>query len=449
MSVINEGVRNFLINAGYAQKSWSLDAESLWTDAAQKAFDDGKLTDEKLADLQKTKVKAADLFGGARVKTAGERYDNTKSVAKHVRTGEAVRDDQGREVQTISQREHAKAGAFLKRLAQRSGLPCELNEHEQHLLAECYDDVWCGKVGGEFKTGIEGMRVKTLLDDATSGGQELVPEFFDTNVIQYPLLHSELLPKIDLVNVSRGSSVETAAIGNPTVTWGTAEGTGLTAFTTTSLVSGIDTDIHPFAVAIEIGRDFLSDAAVDIGRVLTENVGQRLLSELDRVIVSGAGGTEPAGIFGTSGMTDIGAPAGGNGAAPQVNDYEALMFAVGKQYRNPTMRCSFIANDVTYRRAQSIPTGGADATRVFGMRYSSYELMGNPFCVQNGLANTYAAFGALAKYRLYRRQAQEVRFETAGKTLTLANTVLLNVRGRYGGKVVDANAFAFSDNWQA
>src|SRR4051812_3437975 len=125
------------------------------------------------------------------------------------------------------------------------------------------------------------------------------------------------------------------------------------------------------------------------------------------------------------------------------------MFGIGKQYRNPAMRPAFITNDTSYRRARSIPVGAADARRVFGMDEQSYMLLDYPVCVNNSVSNAYAMFGALAKYRLYRRQAQEVRFETAGKTLALANTVLLVVRGRFGGKVVDANAFSFSDNWQA
>lgn len=370
-------------------------------------------------------------------------------MAKHTRTGLPVLDDRGREVQTISQYENAKAGAFLKKLAQKSGLPCELNEHEQGLLAECFDDEWCGRIGGRWEAGINGMRVKVLLDDATSGGQEVVPEFFDSNIVTYPLLFGEIVPRVSIVNVSRGSTVESAAIGNPTMTWAADESTSITAFTTTSLVTELNTDIHPVTCAIEIGRDFLSDAAVDVGAILTRNIGQRLLSELDRVILSGNGSTEPAGLFGTSGMTDIGTPAGGNGAAPQVNDYEALMFGVPKQYRTASLNCCFIGNDVTYRRSRSIPVGGSDARRVFGMDHSSYKLLEHDFIVNNSLGNAYAGFGAMQLYRLARRQAQEVRFTTEGKSLALTNTALLTVRARFGGRVMDPQGFSYSDNFQS
>jgi HK97 family phage major capsid protein len=453
--LVSQKLKDWLTENGYGQKSWTEDSVE---SATNSALSDGKLTVQKLAELIDAEVSltprgkspsAKDVFGNLRVKRPSERYSHTKSVAKHARTGLPVCNERGREVETISQREYAKAGAFLKRVAQRSGLPVELSEHEGELLAECFDDVWCGKIGGNYETEVPGSRVKTLLNDGTSGGQELVPIFYDEMVIQYPLLYSELLPKVDLVNVPRGSTIDSAAVGNPTVTWAASESTAITAFSTTSLVSAVDTTIRPVTCAVEIGRDFMSDAAVDVGRVLTENVGQSLLSELDRVIASGNGSTEPVGIYGTSGLTDIGNPTGGNGAPPQVDDYERLLFAVGKQYRNPSMRCSFIGNDVSYRRARGIPVGQADARRVFGMDHQSYMLLDYPFAVNNSISNAIAIFGALSKYRLYRRQAQEIRFETAGKTLGLANTVLLIVRGRFGGRVVDANAFAFSSHWQA
>jgi HK97 family phage major capsid protein len=173
-----------------------------------------------------------------------------------------------------------------------------------------------------------------------------------------------------------------------------------------------------------------------------------MLSELDRVIVLGNGTTEPQGILNAS-ISDIGNPSGGSGAVPQVDDYEALMFSVPKQYRQLNLRPAFFANDVTYRRARGIPVGTSDERRVFGMTHSDYKLLDHPFLINNTIGNAYAGFGCLAKYRLYRRQAQQVQFTSEGRELALKNQTLLVVRGRYGGKVVDTNAFVFSDSWQA
>jgi len=442
---LSKNVKSWLVKNDYAKQTWT--DNDLFAEAAASALEDGKLSPTKFAELNGPSPN--DVFGGQpRVKKPSERYSTTKSVAKHSRTGQPVRDEKGRQVETLSELEHAKCGAFLKHRAARDGQQALLSEHERELVGELFSEKWCGNFGGEWKTGIDGMRVKALLDDATSGGADLVPEFFDTAVIQFPLLHSELLPRVDLRDVPRGSNIEGASISNPTATWGVAEGTGMSPFDTASIVAEINTSIHPITTAIEIGRDFLSDAAVDVGRILIENIGQKMLEELDRVIVAGNGTTQPEGIFNASGITDIGNPAGG-GAAPQVDDYESLVFSVGKQYRGSVMRPAFFANDTTYSRARGIPVGAADTRRVFGMDQQSYKLFENPFLVQNSVANNFAGFGSLAKYRLYRRQAQEVRFTSEGKELALKNMTLLIVRGRFGGRVVDPNAFAFSNNWQA
>ena len=63
--------------------------------------------------------------------------------------------------------------------------------------------------------------------------------------------------------------------------------------------------------------------------------------------------------------------------------------------------------------------------------------------------NNVAAFGCLAKYRMYRRLGMSIQFETGGKTLALSNTALLIMRARFGGRVVDANAFAWGNNFKA
>src|SRR5262249_55162712 len=155
----------------------TLTGDDAWKAATQKALDAGTLTSDKFVELQGKSVKAADVFGGARVKKPSERYSHSKSVAKHARTGQSVRDERGREVETVSQLEYAKSGVLYKRAAQRAGLPVSLNEHERELESEMFDsDSWCGELDGEWKTGIQGSRVKALLDDNTSGGAYLSPE---------------------------------------------------------------------------------------------------------------------------------------------------------------------------------------------------------------------------------------------------------------------------------
>ena len=457
--IIAKNVRDFLISKGLAKDTWT--GNALYLEAAMEALEAGQLTPEKFAELQygegsdvSKRLTPSKVFGGGdsiRVKKPSERYSATKSVAKHAKTGLPVTDERGKPVETTSELEKFQAGCWLKYTAAKAGLPVQMHEHEREAVEEIFaEKTFCGKIGGVDETGIAGSRVKALISDSTSGGVELNPEFFDSAVITFPLLHSELLPRIDLRDIPRGASVETASIANPTMIWGSSyDGTTQTPFDTASLVAEIAASVKPVTCAVEVGRDFLSDAAADVGRILVQNIGQRLMAELDRVIIKGNGTTEPQGIFNASGLTDIGNPAGGAGAAPQVGDLEELMFSVPKQYRNPRMRCAFLGNDITYSRIRGIAVGASDARRVFGMDHQSYSVLQYPFLINNDLGNAYCGFGALACYRLWRRLAQEVRWTMEGKELALKNLALLTVRGRYAGKVTDGTAFAFTDNAQA
>lgn len=396
------------------------------------------------SDVMATLAKATNGgTGSIRVKDASERYDGTKSTAVHMKTKTPVFDEGGKQVCYPSQRDFAKAGALFKLKATKDEISVALNEHELALLEEMYHtEKWCGLVGNQWETGITGAdRIKSLLNDSTSGGQHVVPEWFDEAAVTFPLLHGELFPFVDLRPVPRGSSVDGASVGNPSVSWGTAEGTAISVFDTASLVGELDTNIHPITCSIHVGRDFLADSVIDIGKVLMTNVGEAMAKELDRVIASGGGTNTPEGIFVASGLGDPTA-ANGNAGPPLVADYEGLMFAVAKQYRTPANRCVFLANDTTYSRARGIAVGATDERRVFGMDHSSYMLLEHPFKIQNDIANTQIAYGALSKYRMYRRQAVEMRYEEGGDYLARTNKALLVFRGRYGGRVVDPSAFA-------
>ncbi len=71
-------------------------------------------------------------------------------------------------------------------------------------------------------------------------------------------------------------------------------------------------------------------------------LGERGAAELDRVIAIGDGTTQPQGIFNTSGLINVNAALGSAGPLT-VGDAEALVFAIGKQYRTA-------ANGLRFRR---------------------------------------------------------------------------------------------------
>lgn len=389
--------------------------------------------------------------GVVRVKAGGELYSVTKSVGKHHKTGLPVLDEQGREVQTSSEYEHAKAGVFLKFLAARAGVSLVLNDNERQLWGEMLDgrENWVGRSGNEWSKQISGTWVKALIGDSLSGGVHANPEFFDQNIVQFPLLHGELFPFVDLREVPRSASVEGASIGNPTLSWGIGDATAIPLFDTDGLVAEINTSIHPVTVSIEVGRDFLADAAVDVGRVLEENIGNAFKKELDDVIATGNGTNQPEGIFTASGLNVVNSENDTTGP-PTVTDYEALLLGgVGKQYRT-SRRCAWIANDTSYLRARSIAVdSSSDQRRVFGMDHESYILFSRPYRINAGIPNTKIAFGDLGKYRLYRRLGYSLEWHTQGESLARRNAALLVVRGRFGGRVMDGNAFAVMEDAQS
>jgi HK97 family phage major capsid protein len=161
------------------------------------------------------------------------------------------------------------------------------------------------------------------------------------------------------------------------------------------------------------------------------------------VAVGVAASSQPTGIFNASGIGSV-SSTGGAGAAPQITDYEKLMFAISKAYRvsGSALNPCYIANDTTYQRARSIAVGSSDARRIFGMDHSNYTLLDHPYRVQPDIPNAKIAFGALKLYRMYRREGIEMRWEEGGESLARSNQALLIVRARLGGQVVDASAFA-------
>ncbi len=240
-----------------------------------------------------------------RVKSVGEKYSKETHAVKHFKTGQAVKTADGHEQQSVSELNNAKAGAFLKKLASKKGAPVVLREEDEALLELAFGEKWCGHIGNEYHPEIDGVRAKALLNDSVSGGSAAVPYFFDVDLISFPLLQGELFPYVDLRNVPRGNSVHGASVANPTVSWGVPSGTDIPLFDTSSLVAALNTNITTVTCAITVGLDFLSDSPADVGRILTENVGQRLSAELDRVTAVGNGSTEPTGIFNASGTTTV------------------------------------------------------------------------------------------------------------------------------------------------
>jgi len=92
----------------------------------------------------------------------------------------------------------------------------------------------------------------------------------------------------------------------------------------------------------------------------------------------------------------------------------------------------------------------ADAAALGGVTFMpSFPITAQSTAVDVASANGYVdggnatlGYGAMSKFRLYRRQGMEVRWLEGGQELARKNLMLLVLRARFGGKVLDSNAFA-------
>jgi HK97 family phage major capsid protein len=254
-----------------------------------------------------------------------------------------------------------------------------------------------------------------------------------------------LAPFVDLQNLSRGRRIEGASIANVSMQSGGADGSDIPLFTTTGMVSEINSSVFVANICIEVGRDMLADSIIDIGRIIEGMLGQESQRWLDEQIGIGDGTTEPEGLTVASGIATVNAD-NGSGGPPTLADYYDLLFGVDKQYRTKAWNPSFISNDTTYARSRGIKIDAAspstDQRPVFGIdATNSYMTLDFPHRIQNDIGNRVCVFGCLKKYRLYRRSGLELRIEQGGKTLARSNTVLIIARQRYAGRVVDPSAF--------
>lgn len=412
-----------------------------------------------------------------RVKGAHESYATERKSAyfpermnngrKHPLAGQRIFEggkEQKRFIDHPSDLDQAVAGAYVKFAIHSEtggrGIPqvLKMTQHDMDLMQwALHNAKWGGVIHGigtetEGAQGVKNEKLtpsqqKAILDDSTSGGLEIAPIAFDDQIIFTPLLNGEFFPRVNVVPITRGRRIESASMGNVTLSSGGADGTDIPLFNTAAFIAAFDTSIFVCNGAIEIGMDFLSDSPIDVASTVTGQYGQVLLTWLDEQIAVGDGTTEPEGILVGSGTTSV---AGGS-AAPTVGVYESFLFSVPKRYKQgyPADRIMFGANETTYQRARAIAVSGTDARRIFGMTHEDYMLFGHPYGICEAIANTKAFFCNMARFRMYRRLGLTVKVTTEGKTLVRANQMLITARARYGGQLEDGAAAGVSTTMQA
>jgi len=421
--------------------------------------------DKMMSDLGGTPVDPnGDKTLDIRVKEAAEQYDDTKSTLicpektrrgnPHPQAGRPAMSDTegGRPMKTISQRDWAVTGAFLKFEIAKSARGFSktfgfqaLNQHDKELVLYAMDNyVWDGSTPGHHciqERKLTTHEKQALIDDAVSGGLEAAPIVFDDDVISAPLLAGELFPRVKTVSIDRGRRIEGVATGNVTMVWGGVDDTTIALFNTAAYVTAFDTTIYRVEGAVRIGLDFLSDSPINFAQHFTNQYGERLLQTLDDVIATGNGATQPLGVMNAAGVTVV-----AFGGATTLGNYEALRFGVAKPEHGANVKGSavFCGTETSYSRARGIPVGAADARRLFGMNYDEYSILERPYAINESLTNAQIFYAILGRYRMYRRRGLTFRSSTEGDTLIRRNEMLITVTARFGGQLERGAAAAIT-----
>lgn len=445
-----------------AEAAVTTDSKSIGTDDAQ-VVQPTKLA-KLVAGIGGRPIETQGDTVDVRVKAVVERYDDTKTTLlypeqtkgekPHPMAGKPVKDFSdvfsevggGRMLNVPTDRDKAVVGAYAKFLCEstitgsRSLAFMKMPEHDKELLLFAMNEMPWGGVGPNNTDSrwadianrkLTDLEQKALIDDSTSGGLEAAPIVFDDNVIQTPLLHGELFPLVNVVPLDRGRRVEGVSTGTVTGSWGGVDDTAISLFNTASYVSAFDTTIFRWEGAVRIGLDFLGDTPIDFGAHISAQYGERLLEDLDDVIATGNGTTQPEGIMNKSGATTI-----AFGGTTTIGNYESMRFGVAKPEHRSTVKASavFCGTETSYQRVRAIPVGASDARRLGGMDYDSYSWMQRPYKINESLTNAQIFYAILARYRMYRRRGFSMRQSVEGDTLIRNNERLLVAMARYGGQ---------------
>jgi len=430
-----------------------------------------------------------------RVKSPFEQFDDTRTAALWSKSAKidnfrAAMGDQQLSMQgeaamgldMPTQRSKAITGVWFKLMVgnafREAGRPCPqiftLKTHEREWVKSAINE--CSFVGplnvdtndeswdraGDWMAGEtfkqKGLDAeywtKALLDGTVSGGQYIVPIEFDANVILTPLLTGELFPRVNVVNVTR-RRIESAAISNWSLSWGTAEGSAITPYTTTDFVSQFNHNVYPVVGAMDMGKDFLSDSPIDIGGIIQTKGGEAFRKALDDVIATGNGTNRPEGVKTASSTTSVSSTNGATGP-PTVSDYEGLMLGIAKELlQEAGPRFAFVGTQTSYQRAKGIQVDSTnDQRRVFNMEargsnLRNFMLLDADYAVNSGMGNGTVMGVCFNRYRMYRRLGLEVRLVDEGRTNVLSNQQTLVLRARFGGALELAAAATKSTDMQS
>jgi HK97 family phage major capsid protein len=379
--------------------------------------------------------------GNIRVKRASERLSSEKSIGKHALGGFPVVSlaEDGGHAMTTSELEKAKMGVYTKKLLRVAGIgttpPTDFELDLWHEIVS--KDTWVAYRGHE-RIVYEGCPlVKTsLLNDDTSYGSNLVPEWHETSIAHEAVLRGQLLPFVRHRSVPYGDTVKQAVSTDPTIVSNQSPGSAATLFDATSMYSQSSTSIFTCSSFLEVSLELLADApALDAGADILDRMSLKLAEWSDNQIANGDGTTEPEGIFTKTGTTSVSSENGTAGSIT-VGDVEGLAFGLPVA-EMLAADARYVCNYTMYKRMCQVRISASDARRVLHpeMKHWRFGMLGFPVSIEEHCANGAIALFNPKRYNWYTRGGPVLDIETGGRTLVLSSLAMVYVRMRCGGSL--------------
>lgn len=272
--------------------------------------------------------------------------------------------------------------------------------------------------------------LKTLSEVNADGGYTIPQDFYNSLVMEV----AEVSVMRSLVTVvPMKTNVLTIPVGEhgPDVYW-TAE--GATKTTTTMDFRQPTITAYKMAAIIYLTDELIDDSAFDLVNVLVKRFAERISQEEDKVIINGAGTTQPTGIFVNSSVATRAVVV--NLTFDNIID---LTYDLPAKYR---ANGRFIVNPANVRELRKLKDGNSRYLWQDSVALGQpATMLGYPVVENYWAPESQIAFGDFrTAYWLGDRQKMTVKITNDTETTFTQDKTAIRVVERIGGDVVVANA---------
>lgn len=270
------------------------------------------------------------------------------------------------------------------------------------------------------------VALKTLSETNADGGYTVPQDFYNTlleemaDVAQFRSLVTVVPMKTNVLTIPAGEH-------GPDVFW-TAE--GATKSTTTMDFRQPTITAYKMASIIYLTDELIEDSAFDLVNVLVRRFAERIANEEDKVIVNGAGTTQPTGIF-------VNASVGSRACSGNLDfdDVIDLVYDLQAKYRS---NARFVVNPENVRELRKLKdTNGRYLWQDSVQQGQPATMLGYPVVETYHAPVGQIAFGDLKMaYWLGDRQRMTVKITNDTETTFTQDKTAIRVVERIGGDVI-------------